>query len=115
MTQQCTWCIRKENTIEVTISILADIKTRVKIQFKLFFKLISNFWVFMLRYFLKYFHSCSIYYCWADIDEARVVSILEIIKSKNSISTFFRKKIKFLGYHAVVILKTFQFTQHLLL
>ena len=48
----------------------------------------------------------QLYWCRTDIDEAKVISALRQ-KSKFEFRTFLKKKIKFLGFHGVVLVKTF--------
>ena len=48
-----------------------------------------------------------------DIGEAMVISALQL-KSKFEFQTFLKKKIKFLGSHAVVLVKTFPLMYQLL-
>ena len=49
-----------------------------------------------------------------DIDEAKVISALQH-KSKFEFRTFLKKKINFLGFHAVVFVKTFPLMYQLLM
>ena len=44
--------------------------------------------------------------CMIDIDEAKVISARQY-KSKYNFDIFEKKKIKFLGFHAVVVVETF--------
>ena len=52
--------------------------------------------------------------CRADIEEAKVISAL-CQKSKFEFQTFLKKKIKFLGFHGVVLVKTFLLMYQLLM
>ena len=65
----------------------------------------SHFWLFMLLFLRRPFHWCINCYCRTDIEEAKVISTLRH-KSKFRISNFFEEKIKFLGFHVVVLVKT---------
>ena len=51
---------------------------------------------------------------WTDIDEAKVISAL-CQKSKFEFRTFLKKKIKFLGFHGEVFVKTFPLMHQLLM
>ena len=110
------WCsIREDLSIDVSITNVGLILTMlrwfqhfVKSQnssFELFWKK-SNFWVSMLYYSWRPFHWCINYKCRTDIDEAKVISAFRQ-KSKFEFQTFLRKKIQFLGFHGVVLVKTF--------
>ena len=111
------WCsIREDHSIDVSITNVGLILTKlrwfqlfVKSQnsnFELFWKKKSNFWVSMLYYSWRPFHWCINYKCRTDIDEAKVISAFRQ-KSKFEFRTFLRKKIQFLGFHGVVLVKTF--------
>ena len=78
-----------------------------------FFEKNSNFWVSMLYYSWRPFYWCINYQCRTNIDEAMVISALQH-KSKVRISNF-KKKIKFLDSHAVVLVKTFPLMYQLLM
>ena len=60
------------------------------------------------------FHWCINYKCRTDIDEAKVISALRQ-KSKFEFQTFLKKKIKFLGFYGVVLVKTFPLMYQLLM
>ena len=54
-----------------------------------------------------------------DIDKAKIIPAFQHKSSssthKNSISNFFEKKFKFLGFHAVVLVKTFPLMYQILM
>ena len=68
----------------------------------------------MLYYSSRPFHWCINYYCKTDIDEAKVISAFRQ-KSKFEFRTFLKKKIQFLGFHGVVLVKTFPLMYQLLM
>ena len=88
---------------------------QVEIQFRTYLKKRSNFCFSMLQQVpVKNFplmHQLLMYRVRrTDIDEAKVISApwhKSKNTSQNSILNFFRKKIAFLGFHAVVLVKTF--------
>ena len=107
---------REDLSIDVSITNVGLILTKLRwfqlfvesqnSNFELFWKKKSNFWVSMLYYSWRPFHWCINYQCRTDIDEATVISALRR-KSKFEFWTFLKKKIKFLGFHAVLLVKTF--------
>ena len=110
------WCITREDlSIDVSFTNVGLILTKLR-WFQLFVKSQnsnselywkkSNFWVSMVYYSWRPFHWCIKYQFRTDIDEAKVISALQH-KSKFEFRTFLKKKIKFLGFHSVVLVKTF--------
>ena len=104
------WCsTREDHSIDVSITNVGLILTKLR-WFQLFVKSRnSNFELFWKKNQIFGFPWCS-----TDIDEAKVISALRQ-KSKFEFRTFLKKKIKFLGFHGVVLMKTFQLMYQLLM